>query len=275
MKRSERSVPTRSSSHRALVSSRLQQQATGVDRNTHRLSKQAIRHSSAAGYTSRTQEWIETLTRYQSRPSGTRQQQVTAAGYSSRPRAGHRSGSKHSPAIKAGHRALVSSRLHQQATGVDRNTHTLSKQAIGHSSAAGYTSRPQEWIETLTSYQSRPSGTRQQVTAAGHMTGSKHSQAIKAAHRALVSSRLQQQATGVDRNTHSLSKQDIGHSSAAGYSSRPQEWIETLTSYQSRPSGTRQQQVTPAGHRQATGVDRNTHGLSKQAIGHSLHQQAT
>ena len=83
-------------------------------------------------------------------------------------------------------------------------------------------------MESLTSYESGPSGTRQR------------------------------QATAEVGVTHSLRKRAIGHPSAAGHigesshshstkaghrasvSGRPQRGIESLTRYESRPSGIRQ-----------------------------------
>ena len=238
------------------------------------------------------------LTRYQNRPSRTRQQQATDW---------LDPGSRDSLPIKIGHRVLVSSR---PPIGLvqDRETHQLSKQAIAHSSAACHRSA---WsrIERLTCYQNRPSRTRQQQATDRLGPGSRDSQTIKTGHRALVSSRpspgsrdSQTIKTGhralissrpsiglvQDRETHILPKQAIAHSSAAGSRST---WsrIERLTNYQSRPSRTRQQQAVDrlgprsrhslpikAGRRalvssrQSIGLvqDRETHKLSKQAIAH-------
>ena len=148
-------------------------------------------------------------------------------------------GSRDSLPIQAYHRALISSR---PPIGLvqDRETHTLLKQTIAHSSAAGHRSA---WsrIEILTNYQSRPSRTRQQQANDRLGQGSRDSLPIKTGHRALVSSRLPVDLVQ-DRETHKLSKQAIAHSSAAGHRSA---WsrIERLTPYQSRPSRNRQQQA--------------------------------
>ena len=153
------------------------------DRVTHWLQEGAIRHSSAAGHgggwshshatkaghrapvSSRPRRGVEKLTRYESGPSGTRQQQVTAGDrvtHSLRKQAigrqsaaGHSGESSHSQATNAGHRAFISGRpqrgiesltpyerrpsgtYQRQATLGDRVTHNLRKQAIGHPSAAG------------------------------------------------------------------------------------------------------------------------------------------
>ena len=125
-------------------------------------------------------------------------------------------GSSHSRATRAGHRASVSG-------------------------------RPQRRIEALTNYESEPSGTHQR------------------------------QATAGNQATHKLRKRAIGHPSAVGHgegsghsqttraghrapvSRRPRRGMESLTNYESEPSGTRQ--------RLATAGDGVTHLLQERAIG--------
>ena len=108
---------------------------------------------------------------------------------------------------------------------------------------------PRRGVESLTNYESGPSGIRQR------------------------------QATAGSRVTHSLRKRAIGHSSAVGHgggsshlqatkagqrapvSGRPRWRVELLTRYESGPSGTRQWKTTAGG--------RVTHLLRTQAIGRS------
>ena len=118
--------------------------------------------------------------------------------------------------IKAVHRVHVSSRPSIVLV-QDRETHILLKQAIAHSSAAGNRSA---WstIKRLTSYQSRPSRTRQQQATDRLGPGSRDSHPIKTGHHAHISSKP---SIGMiqDREAHQLSKQAIAHSSVAGHRS--------------------------------------------------------